>query len=179
MTAEQVKQVEEIRARIKAIKGYEGLYEVSESGVIYSLNYGRAKGKRLPLKPKFSNNYHKVSLMKDKIETQVYVHRLVISTFIKNPENKLTVNHINGIKTDNRLCNLEWATHSENQSHGFKTLKRRSANRVSQISKNGDVVKTYCSCSEASRATGIDSTSIVKASKGILKTAGGFQWRRI
>jgi len=52
------------------------------------------------------------------------IHRLVAQAFIPNPENKRTVNHKNGIRDDNRLCNLEWTTHSENNIHSFKVLGR-------------------------------------------------------
>ena len=99
----------------KDISGYDGDYQVSNMGRVKSLRFGK---ERL-LKPGSSNGYFHVVLFKNKKQKNIKVHRLVAQAFIKNPQGKRTINHINGIKTDNRLSNLEWATQSENLKHAF------------------------------------------------------------
>lgn len=113
----------------KEIKGFEGLYEISDQGRIRYLDkmvergkWGRFLKKGALMAPyPAGRGYYKISLRKNKNLYHNYIHRIVAETFIPNPENKKTVNHINGIKTDNRVENLEWMTYSENNKHSFDT----------------------------------------------------------
>lgn len=73
------------------------------------------------LKPhSVANGYQQVNLFNSKENKHLLIHRLVAEAYLDNKENKRTVNHLNGIKNDNCLLNLEWATYSENQLHSFK-----------------------------------------------------------
>ena len=107
----------------KEIKGYDGHYFVSDLGRIKSFK----KNKAIILKAcKNTDGYLHVRLSKDGKFKTFRVHRLVAIAFIKNNLKKETVNHINGIKDDNRLENLEWNTRSENMQHAVDTgLKKK------------------------------------------------------
>lgn len=118
----------------KDIIGYEGLYFISESGKI--------KNKRGVLRKiqVGKTGYCRVILKKKNKPKQHFVHRLVACAFLENNENKKTVNHKNGIKSDNNLSNLEWATHSENCTHKFKKLNYIHGNSRKIINtKTGEV----------------------------------------
>ena len=106
----------------KDVVWYEWLYQVSNLGRIKSLKWWRRNNIEKILTPINSHWYIQNSLTKNK-NCKIYItHRLVAQTFIPNPENKPQVNHINWIRDDNRVENLEWCTSSENNLHRYITL---------------------------------------------------------
>lgn len=103
----------------KKIDGYEN-YEISNYGNVKNLNFNRSNKQKILKNCCDSDGYHVVGLRKNNKTTTKKVHRLVCLAFLENPFNKKEVNHINGIKTDNNITNLEWNTSSENQNHAYR-----------------------------------------------------------
>jgi hypothetical protein len=136
----------------KDVPSYEGYYQVSNFGLIKSLerivkykeNHSGLR-KEIILKSNITKGgYVHVTICINKINKTVKTHRLVAIAFIPNPEKKPSVNHINGIKHDNRVENLEWVTAKENTIHAYKTkLKSGVKGEKSHLSKlkNEDVFK--------------------------------------
>lgn len=94
----------------KDIKGYEGLYQVSD--------HGRVKSKKVPIKkPNLSGRYPYINLFKNGKYKTFYIHRLVAIHFIG--ESDLVVNHKDGVKTNNHVSNLEYCTQSQNIRHAW------------------------------------------------------------
>ena len=102
----------------KDVLGYEGLYKASNLGRIKSLNYRRSGEERLMTLHDNGNGYLFVCLTKDKKLKQFYVHRVVYEAFNGPVPKGLVINHLNEIKNDNRLENLECITHLENCNYG-------------------------------------------------------------
>ena len=158
------------------IPGFKGLYKVSNKGVVKSLNYNHT-GKEKILKPnKDGFGYPKVALSKNgKIKT-IKVHRLVAEAFISNPLNLPEVNHINEIKEDNRVENLEWC--SSRYNCNFGTRNERLAKAFSKSVKCLETAKIYPSAMCLERELGFNHSNIVSCcnKKYGYKTVKGFHW---
>lgn len=181
----------------KDIKGYEGLYKVSNLGRIKS--FKTSKTKVLTNQPD-SRGYLQIGLIKDKKRKNFKVHRLVAEAFIENKFNKPHVNHINEDKMDNRSVNLEWVTQSENANHGScqirKRLKTVGRKRTKEFIKkmmetkirnntvNNKRVPVKCldeniifnSTNEAAEYFGIRASEITACCRGKRKSCGGHKW---
>lgn len=96
----------------RPVIGFEGLYEVNQFGNIKSLLGTKTKGKIL--KPQERDGYLRVGLRKDNKTHWLSVNRIVAAAFIENPDNLPEVDHINGDKKDNRVCNLQWISRIDN-----------------------------------------------------------------
>jgi hypothetical protein len=160
---------------MKYIPGYEGLYEISENGDLWSEYTKRFLSKR-----KDSYGYLTACLSKNKIIKEYKIHRLVALSFIHNPENKPQVNHIDGNKLNNDISNLEWCTAKENSIHAYMIgLSKQNKSATNKLNKPVKCIETgviYYSLKEASRQTGIHNVNITICCNKKTKKAGGYSW---
>ena len=154
---------------------YEG-YEVSTKGRVRSLNYNKT-GEVKELKLSVTTlGYLQVNLRKNGKTKKYYVHRLIAFAFIPNdnPTEKTDVNHIDEVKTNNKVENLEWVTRKQNTNHGTRT--ERIAKATSKKVRCVETGIVYESIIEVERKTGLDHSSICCCCRGKLKTCGGYHW---
>lgn len=181
----------------KDVVGYEGLYKVSTNGRIRSLDriIPSKAGSRMTrygkvLSPAITKaGYHLMTFVNhDTVRAQYLIHRVIALTFLTNPDNFPQVNHINGIKTDNRPANLEWCTGSHNSLHALKLglstipdnkgkFNRGNSKPVLQIDINGTVIKRWPSAMEACRILNIKCSGVItNVCKGRQVTAAKYKW---
>lgn len=160
------------------IKGYEGLYMVSNLGNVKSLNYLR-NGKEGILKPKEDRyGYMQVVIRKDGKNKNYTVHRLVAQAFLPNPDNLPQVNHKDEDKTNNNVDNLEWCSPKYNLNYGTRN-KRASEKKIKPvigINEVSGLILEFPSTVEAERQTGIANQNISACCRGRQKSAGGYYW---
>ena len=156
----------------KDIKGYEGLYQVSNLGRIKSIRFTKEKILKFNID---RYGYSLVGLCVNNIYQKLQVHRLVAQAFIPNSENKPCVNHINELKNDNRAENLEWCSISYNNKYG-KRLEKYSK-KVNQYDLLGNFIRQWNNANEAGILLNIPPNNIRMCCVGNLKTSGKFKWK--
>lgn len=161
----------------RPVKGYEGLYEVSNMGRIKSLHYGE---ERVLKEVDDSHGYKFVNLSKQARKTKL-VHRLVAEAFIPNPMNLPVVNHLDGDKHNNCISNLEWCTSKENTNHAIKSgLMRPKLPPKPIIAYRGDkFVGTFRSITECANKLNCDRCGISNVIHGRIKTHHGFSFKLV
>ena len=176
------------------------LYKIYNFGIIEKFNkINKNDATKIPkaVKP-FINKYGYPEVIlsnKNNIRKHKSIHRLIAECFIHNPdpENKIQANHINGIKTNNEIYNLEWVTPSENEQHSYDVLGKQPWNKgkklpsgreyrgkirtVYQYTLDDELIKEWFNPTEAANELGLSLFDISHCAEGRQKICGGFKWR--
>lgn len=157
------------------VVGYEGIYEVSNTGLVrthkdkvtYTERHGVRRWKQRILKNKTPNGRDvRVNLWKDGKSKDYLVHRIVAEAFIPKVEGKTSINHIDGNPKNNKVENLEWCNHKENNNHAFDNGLINTGKKVLLKNKTTNEKLYFRSLSKASehlgRSVGYLSALIIK-----------------
>ena len=159
----------------KVINGYCN-YTISIDGTVINTKTNITKKAWLG-----KNGYYHVDLYDSNKSTKIAIHRLLAIHFIPNPDNKRTVNHIDGNKQNNQLVNLEWSTCKENSQHAVDiglTTYSHCEKEISQIDLfTGRILRDFKSLQEAETITGVARQNISKVVRGLRNKAGNFGWK--
>lgn len=176
----------------KDILGFEGLYQASNLGRIKSLERFRKgkNGSSVPVKERIfkpsinRNGYYQVCLHKQSIQKTYRVNRLIYEAFNGLIPENMQVNHINEIKTDNRLSNLNLMTCKENCNWGTgiercakKLINGKCSKTVLQFDLQDNFIKEYHSAKQVERETGFAHSNICACCNGKYKTAYNYKWQ--
>lgn len=178
----------------KDIQGYEGFYQVSDCGNVKSLARDvynprgtviRHMEEKILVQCIDNHGYARVNLYLNGKMKSIFVHRLVATAFIENPENKPMINHKDENPLNNCVDNLEWCTASYNANYGTRNARisqiRRSYKLGNAPSARAvfcvELNKTFDCAKRVEEELGIWGTSITRICKGKAKTTGGFHWR--
>lgn len=172
---------------MKDIKGYEGIYAVTNEGKVWSYN------KKIFLKPReHTKGYMRVMLFNNGNRKDYYIHRLVAEAFLPNPNNNPEIDHINSNRADNRLCNLRWVTKKENRNteHHIKALSKSlkegktqpganngKAIAIIQCDENGNFIRKWDYIRQAAKELNLNSKYISLCCKRKIKQTKGHYFR--
>lgn len=173
------------------IEGFEGIYQVSNIGRVRSLDHVRVnkqgefhfKGRILALSK--NHGYPVISFTKNGKTKQYFIHRLVASAFIPNPQGENIVNHIDGNKDNNDVSNLEWCDQRENVNHAVRTgllpikygKDNKTSRKIIQYTLNDEYVATWYGLGEVVRNVKVTRANVNACLIGKRNKAGGYKWK--
>lgn len=166
----------QIKENWKPIDGFEG-YAVSNLGRIKSLNYKRT-GKEKILKPMKNKGYLQVGLCRNGKRKMFYVHRLVATAFLPNPNGFTEINHIDEDKTNNVVDNIEWASRWYNMNYGTRTERTSKAVEASKYSDFREICLRFVSTAEAGR-NGYKHQNVSSCCRGCYHYEGNNKYKKL